>query len=78
MHSLFSFLCAKDKIASESYCQYVSVYGNNVMNRQNMANQCHECKAIIAVHYEETSVRLSIVTDITIHYIKENFVLLGI
>jgi hypothetical protein len=32
----------KGETAAEIHCQLVSVYGENVMNRQNVAKLCHE------------------------------------
>jgi hypothetical protein len=35
--AVIRFLCVKGKKEAEIYCQLVSVYGEEVMNRQNVA-----------------------------------------
>jgi hypothetical protein len=42
VHAVIRFLHAKGETAAESHRQLVSVYGEDVMNRQNVAKWCHE------------------------------------
>lgn len=44
VYSVILFLNAKGEAPAEIHCQIVSVYGD-VMNRQKVAKQCHECNA---------------------------------
>jgi hypothetical protein len=37
IHTVIQFLYTKEKSAAEIHCQFVSVYGEDVMKRQNMA-----------------------------------------
>jgi hypothetical protein len=45
VHAVIQFLYAKEKTAAEIHCQLVSVYGEDVMNRQNVTKWCCEFEA---------------------------------
>ncbi|KMQ86065.1 hypothetical protein RF55_15067 [Lasius niger] len=70
IRSAIRFFCAKEENAAEIHCQLV--YGEDVMNRQNVAKWCREFKAGRSnVHDEERSGRPSVVTDKLIQKIEE-------
>jgi hypothetical protein len=45
VRAVIRFLNAKGETAAEIHCQLVSVYGEDVMNRQNVAKWCREFEA---------------------------------
>jgi hypothetical protein len=64
VRAVVRFLHAKGETAAEIHPQLVSVYGKDVMNRQNMAKWCREFEAGRSdVHDEIRSGRPSVVTD---------------
>jgi hypothetical protein len=71
VHTVIRFLCAKGETAAEIR-QLVSVYGEDVMNRQNMTKWCRELEAGRSeVHYEMSG-RPSVATDEIIQTTDEN------
>jgi hypothetical protein len=76
VRAVIRFLHAKGETAAEIHRQLVSVYGEDVMNRQNVTKWCREFKAGISdVHDEIRSGRPSVVTDEIIQKLMETFVL---
>jgi hypothetical protein len=76
VRAVIRFLRAKVETAVEIYGQLVSVYGEDVMTRQNMAKWCREFEAGRSdIHDEIRSGRPSVVTDEIIQKLMEIFVL---
>jgi hypothetical protein len=68
VRAVIRFLLAKGETAAEIHRQIVSVYGKDVMNRQNVTKWCHEFEAgRNDVHDEIRSGRPSVITDIYIY-----------
>jgi hypothetical protein len=73
VRAVIRFLCAKGETAAEINRQLVSVHGEGVMNRQNVAKWCREFEAgRCDVHEEIRSGRPSVVTAEIIPKIYEN------
>jgi hypothetical protein len=73
VRAVIRFLHAKEETTAEIHRQLVSVYGEDVMIRQNVAKWCHEFEVGRSdVHDEITSGKSSIVTDEIIQRIDEN------
>jgi hypothetical protein len=71
VHAVIRFLYAKGETATEIYRQLVSAYGQDVMNRQNMAKWYHEVGRS-DVHDDIRSGRPYVVTDEIIQKSDEN------
>jgi histone-lysine N-methyltransferase SETMAR len=72
VRSLICFLSAKGDTPAEIHRQLISVYGEDIMNRQNMAKWYHEFTAGRRdVHDDKRSGRPSVVTDCFIQKIEE-------
>jgi hypothetical protein len=70
--AVIRFLHAKEETPAEIYRQLLSVYGEDVMNRQNVA-KCREIGAGRSkVHDKIKSERPSVVTDEIVQKIDEN------
>jgi hypothetical protein len=64
VRAVIRFLYAKGETAAEIHRQLVSVYGKDVMNRQNVAKWCREYQAGRSnIHDEIMSGRPSVVTN---------------
>jgi fibrillarin-like rRNA methylase len=64
VRAVMRFLHAKGETAAEIHRQLVSVYGEDVTNRQNVAKLCREWEARRSdVHDEIRTGRPSVVTD---------------
>jgi hypothetical protein len=73
VRAVIRFLHAKGETAAEIHRLLVSVYGEDVMKRQNVAKWCREFEAGKSdVHDEIRSGRPSVVTDLIIQKIDEN------
>jgi transposase len=73
VRALIRFLHAKGETAAEIHHQLLSVYGEDIMNRQNVAKWCRKFEAVGSdVHDEIKSGRPSVVTDEIIQKIDEN------
>jgi transposase len=73
VHAVIRFLHVKGETAAEIHHQFVSVYSEDVMNRQNVAKWCCEFETGRSeVHDEIWSGRPSTVTDEIIKKIDEN------
>jgi hypothetical protein len=72
IHAEIRFLYAKGETAAEIHHQFVSVYVEDVMNRQNVAKWCCEFEVgRIGVHDEIRNERQSVVADEMIQKIDE-------
>jgi hypothetical protein len=72
VHSVVHFLKAKGETAAEIQSKLISIYGEDIMNRQNMAKWCSELKAgRMDIHDEKRNRRLSVGTDCLIQKIEE-------
>ncbi|PNF30213.1 hypothetical protein B7P43_G02594, partial [Cryptotermes secundus] len=73
VRAVIRFLHAKGETAAEIHLQLVSVYGRDLMNRQNVAKWCREFEGgRNDVHDEIKSGRPSVVTDEVIQKTDEN------
>jgi hypothetical protein len=68
VQAVISLLYAKEETAAQIHRQLLCVYGEDDMNRQNVAKWCPEFRAGRSdVHDEIASGRLSVVTEEIIH-----------
>jgi transposase len=71
--AVIRFLYVKGETAAETHHQLVSIYGKDVMNKQNVTKWCREFeKGRSDVHDEIRSGRPSVVTDEIVQKIYEN------
>jgi transposase len=73
VRAVIRFLHAKGETAIKIHCELVSVYGEDIVNRQHVTKWCREFEAGRSdVHGEIRSGRPSIVTDEIIQKIDES------
>jgi hypothetical protein len=76
IRAVIRFLHAKGETAAEIHRQLLSVYAEDVMNRQNVAKRCREFEAGRSdIHNKIRSGRPSVVTDKIIQKCMKAFVL---